>query len=61
MTRAELKSEIQKVLDNVPENVLEDILSLLKGFQGKADDISIAHSLRRILEEDKELLERLAK
>ena len=61
MTKAELKLEIQKVLDNVPENVLKDILSLLKGLQGKSADIGLTHSLRQILTEDKELLERLAK
>ena len=61
MTKAELKLEIQKVLDNVPENVLQDILSLLKGLQGKSADIGRIHSLRQILTEDKELLERLAK
>jgi hypothetical protein len=61
MTKAELKLEIQKVLDNVPENVLEDILSLLKGLQGKSADIELVHSLRQILTEDKDLLERLAK
>jgi hypothetical protein len=61
MTKAELKLEIQKVLDNVPENVLEDILSLLKGLKGKSADIELVHSLRQILTEDKDLLERLAK
>jgi hypothetical protein len=61
MTKAELKLEIQKVLDNVPENVLQDILSLLKGLQGKSADIARIHTLRQILAEDKDLLERLAK
>jgi len=61
MTKAELKLEIQKVLDNVPENVLQDILSLLKGLHGKSADIGRIHSLRQILTEDKDLLERLAK
>jgi hypothetical protein len=61
MTKAEIKLEIQKVLDNVPENILQDILSLLKGLQGKSTDIELTHSLRQILTEDKELLDRLAK
>lgn len=61
MTKAQLKLEIQKVLDNVPENVLQDILYLLKGLQGNSADIRLTHSLRQILTEDKELLERLAK
>lgn len=62
MTKTEIKIEIQKVLDNVPENVLQDILDLLKDLQNEpADRIEITHSLRQILSEDKELLEKLAK
>lgn len=61
MTKAELKIEIQKVLENVPENVLHDILSMLKDLQGSSSDLRISHSLRHILTEDKDLLARLAK
>lgn len=61
MTKTEIKIEIQKVLDNVPENVLQDILDLLKGLQNQpAGKLEITHSLRQILSEDKELLEKLA-
>lgn len=61
MTKTEIKNEIQKVLDNVPENVLQDILGLLKGLQNQpGDKLEITHSLRQILAEDKELLEKLA-
>lgn len=62
MTKTEIKIEIQKVLDNVPENLLHDILGLLKDFQNESTErIQITHSLRQILSEDKELLDRLAK
>jgi hypothetical protein len=62
MTKTEIKIEIQKVLDNVPENLLHDILDLLKDLQNESPKrIEITHSLRQILAEDKELLERLAK
>lgn len=62
MTKTEIKIEIQKVLDNVPENVLQDILNLLKDMQNvPTERIEITHSLRQILSEDKELLEKLAK
>jgi hypothetical protein len=62
MTKTEIKIEIQKVLDNVPENVLHDILYLLKRFQNEANEsIEITHALRVILNEDKELLEKLAR
>ena len=61
MTTREIKSEIQKTLDNIPENVLQDILDYLKLIQGKpADEIELSKNLRDILTEDKELLERLA-
>lgn len=61
MTRIELKNEIQKVLENVPENILQDILDLLKVIQNQPNDkLEITHSLRQILDEDKELLENLA-
>lgn len=62
MTTKEIKSEIQKTLDNIPENVLQDILDYLKLIQGKsADKIELSKNLRDIITEDKELLERLAR
>ena len=62
MTTKEIKSEIQKTLDNIPETVLQDILDYLKLIQGKSvDKIKLSKNLRDILAEDKELLERLAK
>ena len=62
MTKTEIKSEIQRVLDNVPDNVLQDILGLLKDLQDHPNRLlEITNSLRKILNEDKELLEKLAK
>ena len=62
MTTKEIKSEIQKALDNVPENVLQVILEYLKELEGKtADQVELVKNLRDILREDKELLEKLAK
>jgi mRNA-degrading endonuclease RelE of RelBE toxin-antitoxin system len=61
MTSIEIKTEIQKVLDQVPENVLQDVLDFLKELQNKsADQIKLANNLRKILSEDRELLEKLA-
>ena len=58
MTTKEIKSEIQKALDNVPENALHVILEYLKELEGKTGDpIKLARNLRDILNEDKELLE----
>lgn len=62
MTIKELKSEIQKSLDNVPESVLEDVLSLLKLAKEKPENhLKLTKNLREILAEDRNLLERLAK
>jgi hypothetical protein len=62
MTKTEIKIEIQKVLDTIPENVLQDILELLKSLQSEpSEKIEITHSLRKILMDDKELLEKLAR
>ena len=49
MTTREIKSEIQKILDNIPENVLQDILDYLRLIQGKsADKIELSKSLRHL-------------
>ena len=62
MTIKELKSEIQKSLDNVPESILADILALLKQAEGQPENqVKLTRNLREILTEDKSLLERLAK
>jgi hypothetical protein len=61
MTAKQIKTEIQKVLDSVPEVVLEDILKYLQSIQNKSSDsISLSQNIRKILEEDRELLEKLA-
>ncbi len=61
MTKTQLHSEIQKVLESVPENVLQDVLDFLKELQDQpADKIRLTNNLRKILSEDKDLLVRLA-
>jgi len=61
MTVTEIKAEINKTLDNVPEEALADILLYLKQLQSKSSgDIKLATHLRTILTEDSELLEKLA-
>jgi len=61
MTTQQIKSKIQKVLENVPEIVLQEILDYLQGFQDKTkDQIEMSRHLKKILNEDKELLEKLA-
>lgn len=61
MSRAELQEKIQQLLDSVPDSVLAELLEYLKGLNSNsANDVSMAMDLRKILEEDKELLKRLA-
>ena len=61
MTSQQIKSEIQKVLDKVPESVLQDILNYLKELQYKTkDQVKMSRHLKKILAEDRELLEKLA-
>ena len=62
MTTKEIKSEILKTLDNVPENILRVILQYLKEIEAQPKKgVDLARNLRTILTEDKALLERLAK
>ena len=61
MTTQDLKFEIQKAIDKVPESVLVDILDYLKQIQvTPSDKIDLSRHLGLILREDKELLQRLA-
>jgi hypothetical protein len=61
MTAKDLKIEIQKVLDEVPENLLEHILSYLQEVQkSNAADFADSQHLKKILMEDRELLKKLA-
>jgi hypothetical protein len=61
MSNEELKKEIVKVLEAVPDEMLEDILEYLRFLIGTArDKIDMASNLRQIINEDKELLQKLA-
>ena len=61
MTTTDLKYEIQKAIESVPETVLADILDYLKQIQiTPSEKIDLSRHLGFILREDKELLQRLA-
>ncbi|RYZ94561.1 MAG: hypothetical protein EOP47_27615 [Sphingobacteriaceae bacterium] len=61
MTTLQIKSEIQKVLDKVPEDALKDILNYLKVIESESHhNGKLAGNLRKILSEDRELLKKLA-
>ena len=62
MTTNEIKQEIQKSLDRMPESFLQDILDFLKFAENQtADRLRMTRNLSDILMEDRELLEKLAK
>lgn len=61
MTTLEIKKEISKVLDQVPEKLLADILDLLKKVQSKeTSNATLTANFKKILEEDSDLLHKLA-
>jgi hypothetical protein len=61
MTTTDLKVEIQKAIDSVPESVLVDVLEYLKQIQSTPrEKIVLSKNLSEVLREDKELLQRLA-
>lgn len=61
MSREEIKIAISELLDNTPEQVLQEVFDYLKSAQGKSNEsVSLSQNLRTILTEDRELLERLA-
>ena len=62
MSKNEVKDQINKVLDNVSDEALESILNYLKELISKSEtDFILTNNLNKILSEDKEVLERLAK
>ena len=62
MSREEVKSEINKMLENIPEEALQEVFDYLKSVKDKSNaSISLSTNLQTILMEEKELLQRLAK
>ncbi len=58
----ELKQEISKIIDSLPETVLPEVLTFLRDIEKASKDGELtATNLRRILREDHELLQELAK
>jgi uncharacterized tellurite resistance protein B-like protein len=61
MTVKQIKQEIQKSLDNLPENVLQQVLEYLQEVQRSGTDkVKLTSDLNKILREDRDLLQRLA-
>lgn len=61
MTTQQLKQEVVKALDEVPDDILVELLDYLRSLQGK-DEVSIqrVRYIRSILMEDSALLKALA-
>ena len=62
MSKEEIKDEINKVLDEFSDKALEELLTFLKQL-GSKDSAALKNSndLQKILSEDHQLLEKLAK
>jgi hypothetical protein len=62
MSTKQLKEEINRVIADAPDEILESVLNYLKGLISRSTSKAIlSNNLNRILHEDKEVLERLAK
>ena len=63
MSKDEIKYEINKVLDRFSDKSLEDLLAFLKGIDDKEQTTNIFNSdtVQKILSQDRELLQKLAK
>ena len=61
MSKDQIKNEINKVLDQFPSNTLQEILHFLKKIENRHSWNLNPDDLNKILTEDKDLLERLAK
>lgn len=62
MSKDQLKQEINKVLDQFPDGALQDLLSFLKNIESRrVISLLQGDNFKKILSEDKALLEKLAK
>ena len=62
MTTLQIKKEINKALDQVPDELLVEILGLILEVQSEnpADSKTLISNFRKILSEDNDLLHKLA-
>ena len=62
MTTQDIKKKINKIIDEVPESYLPDILSYLNQLKKSTPkNIDTLQNFRKILKEDRSLLQKLAK
>jgi hypothetical protein len=60
MSKEQIKEEIGKVLDNLSDNALQELLVFLRDIEKKSKSVELERNLQKILNEDQELLLRLA-
>jgi len=61
MTVLEIKSEIKRTVDELPESSLTELLDLLKDLQQYPSvDIASVYQIKQIIAENRQLLEKLA-
>lgn len=53
---------MENVIDHIPDNLMEGALNLLKEFQEQSEQkLKRAHNFKKIVSDNREVLERLAK
>lgn len=61
MSEQEIRHELHKVVDSMPDEILQNVLEYFKTLeQSSKDRITLSQNIRTILQEDKELLQKLA-
>jgi hypothetical protein len=61
MTKAEVKSQIDQILDSLPDDHLEEVLAYLKILKKvTVSKVKRSSALIQIMREDREVLQRLA-
>jgi hypothetical protein len=61
MNKQNVKIEIHKVIDMLPDDISKDVLEYLKSILKKSsDEVRTSNNLSKIIKEDRNLLNRLA-
>ena len=62
MTTKDFRIEIGKAIREIPDSFLEDVLAYLRQIENRSStELEKLHFIKKIMNKDKELLEKLAK